>query len=142
MNPYTNYYVNQAGSGLPGFQGIRYQRGDGFWSNSLLPFFKSLLPAIGKIGQKALPSAVGLASDIISGENVKRSALSRFKEAGRNVLDETGEQIKLRFQGGSGRKRKRSLFKTNKNTKKRKIKRIKRKSKRSKKSKKSKNFKF
>jgi hypothetical protein len=116
MNPYTNYYVNQVGTGLPGFQGIRYQRGDGFFS-ALLPFFKSLLPALGKIGQRALPSAVNLASDIISGENVKQSALSRLKEAGRDVLDETGKQLNLRFQGGSGRRRKRrKINKINKNS--------------------------
>jgi len=106
MNPHVNYYLNQVGTGLPGFAGIRYQRGHGFfgrlWSNTLFPALKSLLPAIGKIGQHAVPSALGLAQDIISGENVKQSALSRLKEAGRSMGDELGEQIKTRFQAGSG----------------------------------------
>jgi hypothetical protein len=66
MNPYTTYYVNQVGSGLPGFQGIRYQRGHGFFgrlfSNTILPFVKQLLPGIGK---RALPSVAGLAQDNI-----------------------------------------------------------------------------
>src|SRR6266481_6235127 len=115
MNPYTNYYVNQVGSGLPGFQGIRYQRGHGFFgrlfSNTLLPFFKQLLPAIGK---RALPSAIGLAQDVIAGENVGKSTLSRLGEAGKIVADETLDQLKGRLQRGSGRKRKRNTTRISK----------------------------
>jgi hypothetical protein len=107
MNQYTQYYVNQAGSGLPGFQGIRYQKGHGFFgrlfSNTLLPFIKRLLPALGK---RALPSAIGLAQDIMSGENVGRSTLNRLGDIGKNVADETLDQLKTRIQKGSGRKRK------------------------------------
>ena len=113
MNPYTNYYISQVGSGLPGFQGIRYQRGHGFFgrifSNTILPFFKQLLPAVGK---RVLPSAIGLAQDVISGENVGKSALSRLGEAGRSAADETLEQLKSKLQKGSGRKRKRKSKKS------------------------------
>lgn len=108
MNPYTNYYVNQVGSGLPGFQGIRYQRGHGFFgrlfSNTLLPFVKQLLPGLGK---RALPSVAGFAEDIISGENVGKSALKRLKSLGSDVADETLSQITNKFQRGSGRRRRR-----------------------------------
>jgi hypothetical protein len=115
MNPYTSYYVNQVGSGLPGFQGIRYQRGHGFFgrlfSNTLLPFVKQLLPGIGK---RALPSVAGLAQDILAGENVGKSTLKRLKTLGSDVADETLSQITSKFQKGSGRrrrKRKSSIFK-------------------------------
>jgi hypothetical protein len=116
MNPYTSYYVNQVGSGLPGFQGIRYQRGHGFFgrlfSNTLLPFVKQLLPGIGK---RALPSVAGLAQDILSGENVGKSTLKRLKTLGSDVADETLSHITSKLQKGSGRRRKRrnltSLFK-------------------------------
>ncbi len=98
MIPYTSYYINQVESGLPGFQGIRYQKGYGFFgrlfSNTILPFVKTLLP---KLGQKAIPSALGLAEDIISGENVGRSALKRLKNFGSGVADETLSELKNRF---------------------------------------------
>ena len=108
MNPYASYYVNQAGSGLSGFSGVRYQRGHGFFGrlfSGVGSFVKDLLPAIGK---RALPSGIALAQDILSGENVLKSAKSRLIEAGKNVADETLEKIKSRVQSGSGyRKRKR-----------------------------------
>ena len=66
---------------------------------------KELLPAIGK---RALPSGIGLAQDILSGENVLKSAKSRLIEAGKNVADETLDKIKSRVQKGTGyRKRRR-----------------------------------
>ncbi len=50
MNPYTRYYVNQVGTGLPGFSGVRIQKGHGWfgrlWSNTMLPFMKTFLPAV------------------------------------------------------------------------------------------------
>ena len=89
MNPYLNYYNNQVGTGLAGFQGLRYQKGHGWFgrlfSNVVLPLMKQVLPALGK---RALPSGIGLAQDILAGDNVGRSALKRLKEAGRNVADE------------------------------------------------------
>src|SRR5277367_1284114 len=104
MNPYASYYVNQVGSGLPGFQGIRYQRGHGFFGrlfSSVVPLLKQVLPALGK---RILPSAVGLAQDIIAGENVKQSTLSRLKEAGTNVADEGLDILKSKLSGQSRRR--------------------------------------
>jgi hypothetical protein len=107
MNPYLNYYNNQVGTGLAGFQGLRYQKGHGWFgrlfSNVVLPFMKQVLPAIGK---RALPSGIGLAQDILDGENVGRSTLKRLKEAGRNVADESLGIVKSKLsQAGSGGKR-------------------------------------
>lgn len=122
MNPYTNYYINQVGGGLPAFSGIRYQRGHGFFgrlfSNTVLPFFKQLLPAIGK---RALPSAIGLAQDVLSGQNVGKSTLSRLEEMGRNVADETMDQIKTKLQKGSGRRRRKKKFRVTKQIKRKKV---------------------
>ena len=118
MNPYTSYYENQVGSGLPGFQGIRYQRGHGFFgrlfSNTLLPFVKQLLPGIGK---RALPSVAGFAQDILSGENVGKSALKRLKTLGSDVTDETLSQLSSKFQKGSGRRRRKRKLNLIKNHK-------------------------
>ena len=32
-NPYEDYYLNQAGNSLAGFEGDRYQKGSGFFSS-------------------------------------------------------------------------------------------------------------
>jgi hypothetical protein len=112
MNPYNNYYLNQVGSGLPGFQGVRYQRGGGFFgrlfSGTIFPFLKQLLPELGK---RALPSVAGLGQDILSGENVKESALKRLKTMGHDIADETIDQVKTRLQRGSGKRRKKKTYK-------------------------------
>jgi len=42
-NPYINYYVNQAGSGIGGFQGVRFQRGQGWFGNL---FKNAILPLL------------------------------------------------------------------------------------------------
>ena len=82
-NPYSNYYNNQAGSGLSGFQGVRYQRGHGFFGrmfSGLGNFVKELAPGLFK---RALPSAIGLAQDVLAGENVGKSTKRRLIEAGK-----------------------------------------------------------
>lgn len=99
---YLAHYKLQDGGGLNVYSGQRFQRG-GSWFGRLIggvgSFFKSILPSIGKA---ALPSAVGLAEDIISGENVGQSTLNRLKEAGRSAANETLDQLKNRLQKGTG----------------------------------------
>ena len=107
MNPYVNYYNSQVGSGLAGYQGLRYQKGHGWFgrlfSNVVFPFVKQVAPALGK---RALPSGIALANDILSGENVGRSTIKRLKEAGRNMADEGLDIFKSKLmQSGSGGKR-------------------------------------
>jgi hypothetical protein len=45
-NPYVDYYHKQIGSGIPGFRGLRYQRGYGFLtsliSKAIVPLFRSI----------------------------------------------------------------------------------------------------
>ena len=76
---YEQYYTSQAGSGLPGFQGLRYQRGHGlgslFWGlvGVTAPLFKKGAIALGKsLGQKALKAGVELAQDYL-GDNKRNS---------------------------------------------------------------------
>jgi hypothetical protein len=107
MNPYIQYYNTQVGTGLAGFQGLRYQKGHGWFgrlfSNVVLPLVKQVIPALGK---RALPSGISFAQDILSGENVGRSAIKRLKEAGRNIADESLDIAKSKLlQSGSGGKR-------------------------------------
>jgi hypothetical protein len=118
MNPYIAYYNNQIGSGLAGFQGIRYQKGNGWFgrlfSSAILPFVKQLIPALGK---RVLPTGVALANDILGGENVAKSMKTRLKETGKNMADETLDVLKTKLQKGSGIKRKRKLQVTDKKKK-------------------------
>ena len=99
---YLNHYKIQDGGGIPVFHGVRYQRGMGWFSRligGIGNFIKGIAPSIAK---KALPSAVGLAQDIIDGQNVGSSAVTRLKQAGKDVTEETLEQIKKKLQEGQG----------------------------------------
>ena len=103
-NPYVNYYSQQAqiGGALKGFSGVRFQRGHGFFGrlfSGVGNFIKGLLPTI---GQTALPSAVELANDLMTGQNFKTSAKRRLKEAGQNVASATLDRIKNKIQTGQG----------------------------------------
>ena len=103
-NPYIAHYVKQAqyGGSLPGFAGMRFQRGHGFFKklfSGITTFAKDLLPSLAK---RALPSAINLAQDVMAGENLGQSAKKRLVEAGKNVADETLDKLKNRLQSGSG----------------------------------------
>ena len=76
---YEQYYTSQAGSGLPRFQGLRYQRGHGLGSlfrgliGVAAPLLKKGAIALGKsLGQKALKAGVELAQDYL-GDNKRNS---------------------------------------------------------------------
>ena len=106
MDGETKYYLEQVGGSLPAYAGVRFQRGHGIFGrliSGIGGFMRSLLPAA---GMRAAPSGVGLLQDILAGKNVLESAKNRFVEAGKNVADETLEQLKTRI--GRGRKRRKS----------------------------------
>lgn len=108
-NPYLEYYANQAGSGLTGFQGYRYQRGHGFFGS----IFKHILKPLGKyFGKQALKTGVEIGGDILQGENLKSSAKKRLKSTKDNVLNDAIDRAKLFAQTGKGKRRKRKKKKT------------------------------
>jgi len=110
-NPYINYYVNQAGSGIGGFQGVRFQRGGGFFGNL---FRSTIMPLLKYLGPKILKTGVSVASDAIAGENVLSSLKSHGKEAARDIASDVGDRVTRFAQTGTGRKRKRSVRNSNK----------------------------
>lgn len=106
---YKSSYRRQRGRGLGSFFGSLFRKLMPFAKNTVLPFVKThVLPAAKK-------GASQLASDILSGRNVKES----FKERGQETLKGIGDS--LRDQSGSGlrrvRKRKRSCSKSKKSCK-------------------------
>ena len=111
-----SYYVHQAGSGISGFAGIRYQRGDGFlgrlWSGGILPIIKKTLPLfsdIGKnVGKRALTTGLDIAQDVLDEDDVniatiKESAKKRLKQGAKAAGKDTIAQI--RSLAGVGLKR-------------------------------------
>ena len=108
---FEDYYVSQAGKGLPFYQGISLQKGygiGGFFAKlfrSALPFLKSGAKTVGK---EVLRTGSLIANDVLSGETLSSSAKSRSKEAGktlaRKALKRADEMI---GHGRFKRKRKR-----------------------------------
>ena len=68
---YGQYYTSQAGSGLPGFQGLRYQRGHGLGS-----LFRGLVGVGAPLLKKG---AIALAKSLGQKRAVKRGGPSRKK---------------------------------------------------------------
>lgn len=105
---YTDYYVNQSGSGMPVYTGARVQRGHGLGS-ILSGLFRSAIPIFRKglswIGRQALDKGAQLAGqvarDVAEGKPFIDSTKSRVKETINEyvpgVIDQTG----------SGRRRRR-----------------------------------
>ena len=76
---YEQYYRSQAGNGLPGFQGLQYQRSHGLGSlfrglvGVAAPLLKKGAIVLGKsLGQKALKAGAELAQDYL-GDNKRNS---------------------------------------------------------------------
>lgn len=110
---FEDYYVGQAGNGMPYYQGMHLQKGygiGGFFGKlfrTVLPFLKSGAKAVGK---EALKTGTMIANDVLSGENLNTSAKTRAKQAGkvlaRKALNKASDMI------GHGRfKRKRKASK-------------------------------
>jgi len=102
---YTDYYVNQAGNGIPVFQGMRGQRGHGFGS-VLSGLFRSAMPVLKRIGKQALTTGAYIASDLLGGKSFDESARSRVRQGINSFLPpEEGSE-----QTGSGHKRRKAIY--------------------------------
>lgn len=112
MDAVTEYYVNQAGTGIPGFQGIRYQRGQGFFSSL---WSRIGLPVLKFLGKQAVDSGLSVASDALEGKNLKDSAMTHLRSGGKRTVDFLRN---MNDQSGSGRKRRRKSIKKVKRLKK------------------------
>ena len=104
QNTFSNYYINQSGSGVSGFQGQRFQSvqvGQGFGS-----VLKSLfLPILKYLGPKLLTTGVEVAKDAISGERFVPSLKRRGKETAQLIAEDAAERATRFAQTGSGRRK-------------------------------------
>jgi len=122
-NEYADYYLNQAGSGISGFSGLRYQKG-----NSWRGLFKFIRPVLAYFTKQGIKTAANIGTDLLGGESLKNSAKSRLMETGKTVGKRAVEKLnELSDQIGNGKKRKYTKRKKNywskKVIKKRKLKR-------------------
>ena len=102
QNPYIHYYSQQAGTGIAGFQGVRFQRGAGFFGNI---FRSAILPVLKYFGKTALNTGVQVAGDAIGGENVLESLRNRGKQAARTIANDAAERATRFAQTGTGKRR-------------------------------------
>lgn len=102
---YDEYYHHQAGSGLPGFSGYKYQRGSGFFGN----IFRNILKPLGiYLGKQALSTGVNIGTDYLAGEDMKTSVRKRGRESAQKIADDGYKKITQKIsQAGSGRRKRR-----------------------------------
>jgi hypothetical protein len=98
------YYTSQAGSGIGGYAGHRYQRGAGFFgrilTGGILPLIKKVLPYLGR---KAMDTGLEIADDLMEGKDIKDTMKTRLASSAKMVA---GDAIaKVRQMRGSGYKR-------------------------------------
>lgn len=103
-----DYYVKQAGSGIGGFSGSRYQKGDGFFgrfvSGSILPLLKKVLPYLGKT---ALSAGADILGDVSKGQKLGDSFKNRLNETGQKITDKSMSKVRQLVGGGPKKKRRR-----------------------------------
>ncbi len=101
-NEYVEYYLNQSGSGVSGFSGLRYQKG-----NSWKGFFKFIRPVLAYFTKQGIKTAAIIGADLLQGENLKTSAKNRLIETGKSVGKKAVEKLNtISDQIGNGKKRK------------------------------------
>lgn len=114
MHEIKQYYLQQAGTGIAGFHGLRYQRGSGFFGRLLS---KAIYPLIRFLGGKAVTTGANIANDVLlNNKPLKESALSRLEETGKDILKSGVERGKKFLMEGKGKaiKVKRKLISLNK----------------------------
>ncbi len=107
-NPFTTYYINQAGSGIAGYSGVRYQKGHGFFGRLLSG---AVMPILKYLGKKALSTGVNIGTDLLQGDNFKSTMKKRLKSAGLDIVEDALEKVRNSKQSGSGRRKRRKSLK-------------------------------
>jgi len=96
MNEIEKYYMNQAGSGLSGFEGVRYQRGRGFFGRLLSG---AVYPLLKFLGKNFLSTGVNVASDLLESDdfsmnNLKTTAKKNIKTQAEKMYETALKKIK------------------------------------------------
>lgn len=97
---FENYYLQQAGNGLPAFAGVRYQRGHGLGNifRGLSRMAKPLLVKGAKtLGKQLLNTGSRVIADVATGKNFKQSLKRRALEGVEEII--TSPSIKKKSRG-------------------------------------------
>jgi hypothetical protein len=91
---YADYYNAQRGNGLsvPVFRGKSVMPGNGIGS-IFSGLFRSAMPLLKTGAKKLLSTGADVLSDVVSGENLKQSAKSRFKNTGKELMSDVRVRI-------------------------------------------------
>lgn len=97
MKEIEDYYLRQAGSGLPAFVGSPvYQRGHGL-GNIFSGLAKMIVPVLKTAGKKVLrqglQSGTEVLGDVLEGRNFKKAVKRRSKEAGTALLSSAAKAL-------------------------------------------------
>ena len=88
-NVYDDYYLRQAGHGMPIFVGGRYQRGRGL-GNILGGLARMVIPVLKRSGKtllkEGLRTGIDILGDVTSGRSIKSSAKQRIQQTGSRLL--------------------------------------------------------
>ena len=94
---WDSFYSKQVGQGLPGFEGVAFQRGGGL-GNFLGRLFRFILPVakkVGKaVGKQALASGAEIISDAAQGKNFKESVKKRGRAGAGQLADKVGKNMR------------------------------------------------
>jgi len=94
MNSFQTYYSNQAGNGIAGFSGVRYQKGYGFFGRLLN---SAVIPFIKFLGKNALSAGMNVANDLMETNDF---SMKNIKDVGKQRL---GEQAKTMVKDGANK---------------------------------------
>lgn len=92
---YQDYYLNQVGSGLSVFSGVRRQHGHGFLGGLLRAAAPLLKQGAKRLGRHVLETGVNIAGDMMSGVPAKRAVKRRVME---KITSEGDKRIKPTVQ--------------------------------------------
>ena len=104
MNPYEKYYLNQAGSGVVAYTGVRFQKGNGFFGRLISSF---ALPLLKYFGRQGLETVGNIVTDIKENPDSKiKDVLKRqAKSTLANVTEDSAKRAKKFIQTGKGVKK-------------------------------------
>ena len=109
---WDNFFKDQAvksGHGIPGFEGIPYQRGGGL-GNFLGRLFRSVLPVLKKVGKavgkQALATGADIMADVARGRNIKESAQEHGRAGLADLADKAGKNLRGHGQLGTRARKK------------------------------------
>jgi len=104
MMDLDDYYVNQSGTGLSGFEGLRYHQVGGSFFGRL--FKGAILPLLKYVGKSAVRTGVNVADDILQGKNYKEAIKGNLKETARTMTADAKKRLQ-KSQKGEGKRRRR-----------------------------------